>query len=250
MVDKKIPNITCDRFVAFLDIMGFKDRLQRDGHKRVKELLESLYPAIEDIKKLKDLALGSNNSSSKDTDGSEISFLIPVSFSDSIILISSDESLTSAVTIIAYVRYILYTAIKKGILMKGAIAYGEMTADTEKSLYFGKPLIDAYELQNDLQLYGAILHHTMEKYLIVSGLSKSFRNFLYFDVHVPMKFGKISHHILDWTKQLEEQENPVNMVSNLYNYVSGTPRIYVDNTMEFVNEIIARKAELAQKKKA
>jgi|WetSurMetagenome_2_1015567.scaffolds.fasta_scaffold397245_2 hypothetical protein len=41
------PNI----FVAFLDIMGFKDRVFREKHEDVKKKLESLHPTIDNIQK-------------------------------------------------------------------------------------------------------------------------------------------------------------------------------------------------------
>jgi hypothetical protein len=67
--------------------------------------------------------------------------------------------------------------------------------------------------------------------------------------NVPMKSGKIIHYIVDWTFLSGKEVKPIDLVSDLYNSVSGTPRIYVDNTMDFVRWITARKAELAQKKK-
>jgi hypothetical protein len=70
-----------------------------------------------------------------------------------------------------------------------------------------------------------------------------------FEYHVPMKHNKISHHILDWTRFLSEEKESLRMISNLYNYVSGKPRIYVDNTIEFIQWILTRKAELSKKKK-
>ena len=43
----------------------------------------------------------------------------------------------------------LETALTNGIPIKGAIAKGIMTADFNKSIYVGVPLIDAYNLQKE-----------------------------------------------------------------------------------------------------
>jgi hypothetical protein len=246
-------NPTCKRFVAFLDIMGFKDRVFRESHENVKKMLESLSPTlrlIEDTAK-KELKKG------EITIGKDGVFFMPsavhlVTFSDSIVLFSCDGSVLSVQRLLLYVEWILFVAIKAKIPMKGAIAYGKMTAEIENdgSFYFGKPLINAYELQKELLLYGVVLHHTVEQRLSKIGILEKLKNMHIFEYHVPMKSNKINHNILDWTRLLEEEKESLGLISKLYNTVSGSPRIYVDNTLEFVRWVTAKKAELRKEKKA
>jgi hypothetical protein len=131
--------------------------------------------------------------------------------------------------------------------MKGAIAFGKMTADVDNSLFFGQPLIDAFELQNELQLYDVILHHTVEKRINEPDMLKNLEKYDVFKYSVPMKTGKITHYIVDWTPFFVEETDPVDLVTKLYSNVSGTPRFYVDNTLEFVRWISARKQNLNKK---
>lgn len=49
---------TCERFVAYLDIMGFKDRVYRESHEDVRKMLESLRSAIDVIEYMANLELG------------------------------------------------------------------------------------------------------------------------------------------------------------------------------------------------
>jgi hypothetical protein len=252
---KKIKNWipTCNRFVAFLDIMGFRERVYRESHENVKRLLESLYPTIEKTEKIaKDWLAGKRLKIKVDND---VHFfpspaVYPVLFSDSIILISSDRFMISINEMFSTVALILHEAINIEIPMKGAIAYGEMTADLNKHLYFGRPLIDAYELQSELQLYGVVLHHTCEKRINELKLITYFEDNNLLKYPIPMKSGEINHYIVNWINQSEKEKDLLNLISNLYNNVSGTPRIYVDNTIEFIREIQARKAELKKKKKS
>lgn len=238
-----------DRFVAFLDIMGFKERLQRDGDDKVKKMLESLLPTIDYIETMTEYA-------STNTAGPAIKHII---FSDSIIVISSDKSQQAFNWIIFDTKLIIYNAIIQRIPIKGAIAFGVQTADFVRSLHFGQPLIDAFDLQNQLQLYGIVLHHTCERYLNdpdfikKSGVKRlsdiDITNYL-----VPMKSGNINHYLVNWVSLYEtnkrfmnEEKDPINDVSSLYNIVSGKPRIYVDNTLKYVRDITKRKSELDQK---
>ena len=92
-----------------------------------------------------------------------------VFFSDSILLISSDDSADSATQLIYHVANMLRNALIAGIPLKGAIAHGEQTADFDKSLHFGQPLIDAHKLQDELYLYGVVLHHSAEQHIKDNG---------------------------------------------------------------------------------
>jgi hypothetical protein len=246
MTKKPVWNPTCKRFVAFLDIMGFKDMVLREKHREIKNTLISFYPAIKIIKEMAEKRMVNtsffpirryNNSTTR-------SVVFPVIFSDSILLVTNDNSERSAHKLLLYTSVILQRATINKIPLKGAIAYGEFTAVLGKSLYFGKPLIDAYELQNELQLYGVIMHHTMEKQM-TNFIDNNLKvNDMVVRWPVPMKSGKINHLILDW---IPSDENAYkNWVTELYNTVSGKPRIHVDNTLEFIRWVTEKKAELNQ----
>ena len=228
---------TCNRFVAFLDIMGFKDMVQRKKPDDITNIFNSLYPTIEEVKK--SAYQWQKRDPNKTTENivdrlSPIDFII--TFSDSIILISCNRSIISAVFILSHVERIFSAAINTGIPIKGVIACGEMTVDTVKSLYFGQPLIDAYELNKELQFYGIVLHHTTEQYLreiemisATEGVESIVR------YPVPMKYGEVYHYTIDWTISLNVKGVPFALVEKMYNGVSGKPRIYVDNTLKFIN---------------
>ena len=49
------------------------------------------------------------------------------------------------------------------IPIKGVIAQGIFSYDKENELYFGKPLVDAYLLHEELKYYGIVVHNTAEK---------------------------------------------------------------------------------------
>ena len=81
---------TDERFVAFLDIMGFKDRLLREGQERVRIMLKSLRPTIEDVRRKKRVfyAKVEKTTNKKTITDDRSSLIYPVTFSDSIILFS------------------------------------------------------------------------------------------------------------------------------------------------------------------
>jgi hypothetical protein len=256
--ENEVPNITCNRFVAFLDIMGFKERLLRDGHDEVKKILESLRPTLSKMEQIikNELKIKELKEKLEEVYSPTAPLILPISFSDSIILVSDDETLDSLSHLVDDVRLIFFQSIFSGIPMKGAIAHGKMTADRDNSLYFGQPLIDAFELQQDLQLYGVVLHHTAERRLPNFSVEKNFSKYGIIQYLTPLKSQKIQHYLLDWTLDMfiANEEFTTTQIpkviryfgAKLYGNVSGTPRIYVDNTLDFVREIQKRKQEQKQ----
>ena len=106
---------TCNRFVAFLDILGFKDRVFREKHQDVLNNLLDFRKTLQEI----------DNTSKGDIPATIKSFTVkPAMFSDSIILFSSDSSLMSARILIVQTQSLIEKAISIGIPIKGAIAFG------------------------------------------------------------------------------------------------------------------------------
>ena len=256
MKKKKIVWIpTCKRFVAYLDIMGFRDMVFRNTHEEVLQIMERFRLPIG---KLKQEAQERLRGEPTGWNIFESSVIRPVIFSDSVLLFSNDDSAASLENMLWQVESVITHALVNNIPIKGAISFGEQTASFGKSLYFGKPLIDAWELQNEILIYGAILHHTVENYLVENSLMDDFDQINIVNYPVPLRQGKISHYLVDWVeltsvampKRALEIENSL---PHLYCKVSGNARRYVDNTIEFFNwkkeDLNKRKNESEKKRR-
>jgi hypothetical protein len=240
-------NPTCKRFVAFFDIMGFKDMVYRNDHKYVADRMETVQAAVGMLEIIGKKALAYKKGTDDSGINTELDSLysqlkvLPVFFSDSILLVSADDSKESAVGIIRMSSSLLLLSLSNQIPLKGSLAYGEQTSNFPKSLHFGRPLVDAWILQDELHMYGAVLHHSMASYLkehkmidmLVDGHVLS-------NYKIPLKGCSVNHYCLNWTNTLGSNEaKSKEIISKLYDTVSGSTRSYVDNTMEFVNAIEA-----------
>lgn len=238
---------TAKRFVAFLDIMGFKDMVFRNSHELVLKTLESF--KTEGIDVIDTFAKMQSSVDKKDQPFKDAfkplfgdSIIKTVSFSDSILVISNDDSYYSAYQLVWLITILLGNALITGVPIKGSIAHGEQTADFEKSIHFGKPLIDAYELQNQLHLYGVVLHHTAEQQFNSVGAMKKLENDSIHKYKTPMKQGEINHYLVTNYPDLKSETNLEAKYSKLYSTVSGHTRLYVDHTIEFL-EFLAKKKQ-------
>lgn len=201
---------TGDCFVAFLDILGFKDRVARTSHADLRALLWKFNTQISKI--------AGQYSRGK---------LELVQFSDSIVLFTQDTKSASLEALALTVRGIMSEAIGDMIPIKGAIAKGRMTVNKSKQLFFGQALIDAYLLQESVYYYGIVVHHTAES--SAKSLGRLFRDF-----KVCLKSGAISHFELVWWDEADKGTT-IQKLSEIRATVSDAPRKYLDNTISTIN---------------
>jgi len=212
LVEKE--QITAERYVVFLDIMGFKDRVARTKHADLADLLAGFNEDISDligrIGKEKNIQLAQ--------------------FSDSIVLFSNDIAPDSLLTMVKVACGIMVKAIGKGIPLKGAIAQGEITCDMTKQLFFGQALIDAYLLEENIQYYGILVHHSAEKTVKEQGENPLFR-----DIKAPLKSGFVGHYELAWYMNSEKDLGSIkDCLQDIRQTVSDAPRKYIDNTLTVI----------------
>lgn len=143
-----------NRFIAYFDIAGFKNRLNTtDGYEVINTILTNLHDAITAIETTSKLVK-------------------IVMFSDSILFISYSDTKEDASQIIRASQILLkfgfrdnnntpeITSELNPFALRGVLAYGKFKADFDKEIYFGKPLNDAYLLEQKMQFFGAVIDKT------------------------------------------------------------------------------------------
>lgn len=243
-VNKKNTN-NDEKYVLYADIMGFKERVMRTKHadlkKELKELRKELddwlSPFLENVKTFK------------------VSF-----FSDSILIV--EESSPRGFQRISIAAAALMAAsLKCKFPLKGAIAKGEFTYEEEEQLFFGQAIIDAFLLEEEVHYYGIVAHHTMEEDIksFSNGKGSNDRPFFipYVLSPIPLKKGKITHYHVAYSllgdEALEETqigkftELDISNLEKISGTVSGTPRIYVDNTLRVLKEDLRLYEETLEK---
>lgn len=214
-----------ERYVGFIDILGFKEMMARKGHPKSGIVLNQVSDIIHTINKV--IAKGSI-------------YILPdniksVSFSDSMLFLSRSNTFEDLITLSWVMKMLQEKAIKSGIPTKGAISFGFMTADFKKSIFYGQPLIDAHLLQNEVHYYGIVLDNEAETEVKkFTSLSKDHAQLMktYFSqLETPLKAGKVKHYNVNLHNI--DGDN----IDILYNTVSGHIRKYVDNTNEMLMEM-------------
>lgn len=228
---------TTERYIAFVDIMGFSNYVYRNTHNQVKKRMSLLQKIIGKTEiELHEISKTFNKIPNP---------IKVVIFSDSILLITKDNSKNSLEYILFACQLLLAESFENKIPMKGAVSYGTITADFEKSLFFGKGLIDAYTLQEQLFIYGIVIDEKVEKKIkpynhLIKGYSVKAKT--------AMKSGSITHFTINWMIQADKFENniesnrdkAISIMESFYDDMSGYPRKYIDNTIECIQKIYSQ----------
>ena len=222
---------TCERFIAYFDLMGFKDFVYRHSHGEVKKTIDFVCKIVKTIDSVGLEAL--NGKTNKAPNSLSEVAVRAVVFSDSVIFISNGDTIHDAREIIFVSKYFLCKLFDKSIPVKGALAYGTFTADFEKSSFFGRPLIDAFLLAGEAHFYGAVLHNTFETYW--KSIDELRRMDSVKSKPVPIKGGYITHSYIDidmegYKALFPDVESLEVVIEKFYESVSGSTRLYVDNT--------------------
>ncbi len=214
--------ITTNRYVAYFDVMGFKEMVLRTPHDEVYEMMKNIRKTIEEKRQ-------------EMFDLSKERIIEITTYSDSIIVYSKDE--TSLGAFIYTISALTGDLLSEGIPHKGAAAFGKMTVDTEKSIFFGQPLIDAYLLQEELAFYGVVAHGTLEQEITATkGLV------LALTTNYPCQFkrGNAKHVVICpiWVSGIPTVKECVDQVcesvKRMRYKASGSVRSYIDNTESYI----------------
>lgn len=144
------------KYVAFLDILGFRNRIRGLKAEEAKDLIRAFSRTIFDI-------FNEKNSNKKNSDSKINGYIV----SDSVILYSKDDSKDSLEALIKLTREICEKEfIENSILIRGAIEKGEFDKvpaeerlDLEKGLIVGEAYIKAYLVEDSgsVKAMGVIL---------------------------------------------------------------------------------------------
>lgn len=126
-----------EKFVAFLDILGFKKMVHQRVLKEMAEIMDTFKDAI-----------GVANNIPIPGAPSPV-FTEPlvnfVTFSDSVVLYTDGVESHDFFRIVHVVKSLISCSLMYKTPLRGSISHGEFYADKQNNIFFGKALIDAYE---------------------------------------------------------------------------------------------------------
>lgn len=219
--------ITTERYVGFIDIMGFKDMVARNSNESIYSMMQKVVEAAETSA----FVFGTDDDEDEFIDNVRIT-----TYSDSIMVYSRNSTKKCMNNFNSVMGAISDELFHSEIPFKGAVAFGTMTLDFKESIFFGQPLIDAYLLQDELAYYGIVVHSTAES---KRGYKKDESIIEY---PCPFKKGKSIHLtifpnslLIDFMEGVDNYAKLRKKVVNLRLKTSGAIRKYIDYTLEYLD---------------
>lgn len=225
-----------EMYILYADIMGFKDRVMRTKHQNLEKKFNSLITDLDDW-----------FSPNKNAQTFKVSF-----FSDSILVVDTNTK-EGFNRISKAAAGLMQVSLEHKFPLKGVISKGNFTYNEEKQLFFGRALVDAYLLQEQIHYYGIVAHHSIEEDIKKyangwrekgNGNRKGINPYVLSSV--PLKNGYSTHYHLAYNliskiretgKDVEATHDSIqSCIEKISGTVSGTPRIYVDKTLQVLQE--------------
>jgi hypothetical protein len=223
-----------ERFVAFIDILGFKNMVDRMEHDELYRKLQQLAIFLDEVVRPDLKKMGEQFS------GVDVRV---TNFSDSIIVFSKSNTPEDFLVITYALKFIFCKAIETEIPLKGAMSYGKCTVNQSRKIYFGKSIIDAYQTEEQVKYLGLVLHPSVANYL---NNSRSFSGMLkkdYLFVETPLRHGRASNWNLNW---FEAMRRHLDLPLEHFNWEAifdplkrsastDSGRLYYSNTFELMS---------------
>lgn len=231
-------------FVAFFDILGFKNVVENNTHEDLLELYNDSLPfSLELLDKYFPFIYSTITPAAEQTAISIKAFLI----SDSLILIQDEFTERGLTYIIAESQILLGSCLFDGIPLRGAISFGEVTMQATNwgTTIVGKALTNAYLLESKQNWSGGIIDGRCFEAVKQQGKQKLEDRLLAIRhpaplmcrYDVPMKSGSYeSHFVFDWTNypQIKTHSDVLASFSKHNKDVdSAEVRLKIENTLKF-----------------
>ena len=181
-----------NRYVAFFDILGFKNWVKTEGSRKVFVYIRGFMNLMIRASMPKSVV---NADMSVDLETSIISY---INFSDSIVFYSLDDSyeaFRSMLKVCAEFMNVIICGPTRAL--RGALSHGEFYADPENNAYVGQALIDAIELEKKQDWLGVSLHSSIEGSANFIRAQKEFPRLIVQSL-VPLKGSSNKPFCLNW----------------------------------------------------
>jgi hypothetical protein len=161
-----------DAVIALIDILGYKNMIMERSLEEISDLmLKTLDSTVSDCNSILNHKLEKYKRHS-DYQG-EVIHMEWLQFSDTILLyLRCDEdskfllhlSKYRLFSMTDYLPILFAHCLQNNILLRGAVAYGEVMINKYKNFFIGKPIVEAYELEKKQKWAGISLCESAEQF--------------------------------------------------------------------------------------
>ncbi|MGD1096592.1 MAG: hypothetical protein ABSB35_31940 [Bryobacteraceae bacterium] len=197
------------RTVAFLDVLGFRSLVAQipasELGPRFAKIIDGVLNGL-----TRPLLADQNLPRLLNSPGPNERFCLVYSFSDSILLISHDSSLSSCLAVNVIALRIMQGMMAAGFPTRVGVTFGDMFVDVERAVFLGPALTAAYELEQSQDWIGGVIDESVAEplpALMDRSQPHALQNVIFPMYRVPMKNGDDGERrTLNWRWNLVVQK--------------------------------------------
>lgn len=226
--------------ICLLDILGYKDMMMERNLEEISKLM---------LKTLDDTVSGCNGILNHelekykkhfDFDG-KVMHMEWLQFSDTILLyLRCDENSKflshipkyRLFSMTFYLPILFANCLRNGILLRGAVSYGEVMVNKYKSFFIGKPILEAYELEKKQKWAGISLCESVNQFTKADKFEKEDGAPSIIKYDVPFENETKNLSVSAWYQQQSEEID----WDKLFNSNKDDVIIKKENTKKFYDE--------------
>lgn len=231
--------MTNNVYVAFLDILGFKDLVERNTHEELEIIYAQFFNSVKENDELFE-ALSKILQGHKGINTTVQSIII----SDSIVLWTKDDDINNFNMLVLAVRILIIKSFEIGIPLRGAITRGPLHVSTENSIQiFGKSLTSAYTTESHMELSGCMIEDECMEYVLgICGENEIFNNITSSNTIIqyllPKKHGEVkNHYMINWVSPSPDSYILESFSEHNKSINSWAVHIKIKNTSDFIGYI-------------
>jgi hypothetical protein len=229
-------------FVAFFDILGFKNLVEKNNHEDLINIYrETLYTSLDLTEKYANPSYTGITLEQEKESTSIRTFVI----SDSIILIQERITVQGFFFLLARCQILLSTSLVDGIPLRGAVSYGPVSIiENRGTTLVGRGLTKAYTLETSQNWSGGMIDPECFKILnpqnpqiIIQSLLKDKRNPLIVKYNIPLKDLKyVSGYGFNWPTHVylkSESDVRKSFTKHKKEISSSKEELMIENTLKY-----------------
>jgi hypothetical protein len=225
------------RYVALLDILGFKDLINKNPHEKVMELFNNFRIYVQMSLAKEKTTFDARGRMVSDLSNSSINSNI---ISDSLIFWSNDNEIESFFELVECLHSLIYFCHNRPfIFLRGEITYGNFSYEHNGAIrgknntliihpiMLGKALVDAYEIERQLQIAGCIIDPKAieaAKNANFKGFNESWEGLIkeqkIIEYSMPLKNGSLKSWTINWVSRASNPDKET--IYNGFNSFSKT----------------------------
>jgi len=217
------------RAIAYFDILGFKNRINNTPF----DILSATYEKL-----------------IKNTDG-EFAIMDGIItnkqvcfryvFSDSLFLVAKEDTEESFIDMLSYAWRMMQLFIASGFPLRGAVTYGEIYANIEKSIFLGKAISEAVILEAQQDWIGAVVDlPVINRYEAIfkrDDILSIIMNVILPIHDVPFKDGTCKdYHVINWRQNMISEDGIKALFKN--EPFDENVQKKINNTLRFSKEVV------------